>query len=358
MTGTAKASRRGKRRATRRADGNVDALIGEIFGEMLRDGLANRRGFPAAAGNRRRSRPAPPPGKGTPGQSYRACPTRRTKANITAIRDTIVDVIGGDPPMTVRQVFYQLVTRDVIEKTEAQYQGTVIRLMTEMRLSGDLRFDWVVDESRRVRITQTYDSVADAIDHTARFYRRSALAQSSDCLEIWCEKDALAGVLWDVTSDYDVPLMISRGMPSLTFLHGSAQAILRAAKHNKQSFIYQFGDHDPSGVLIPQTIERRLTEMCERLDCPAPSVERVALTKAHIRRYRLPTRPTKREGNRHAEGFAGDSVELDALQPRVLRDMVRDVIERHISPAETMMLRQAEDSERELLRALRPDDAS
>ena len=241
--------------------------------------------------------------------TYRACPTkrsRRTKAGVTAIRDAIVDVIGEDPPMTVRQVFYQLVTRGVIEKTEAQYQGTVIRLMTEMRLSGELRFDWVVDESRHVRVTETYDSVADAIEQTAQFYRRSALAQSSDYLEIWCEKDALAGVLWDVTSDYDVPLMISRGMPSLTFLHSSAQAILRAAKHDKQTFIYQFGDHDPSGVLIPQTIERRLNEMCERLDCPAPYVERVALTKQQIRKHKLPTRPTKRDGNCHANGFAGE----------------------------------------------------
>jgi len=62
-------------------------------------------------------------------------------------------LISDDPPMTVRQVFYQLVARGVIEKTEEQYQGTVIRLMTEMRIDGELPFDWVVDESRRVRIT-------------------------------------------------------------------------------------------------------------------------------------------------------------------------------------------------------------
>jgi hypothetical protein len=257
--------------------------------------------------------------------------------------------------MTVRQVFYQLVTRSIIEKTEQAYQGTVIRLMTDMRLAGDLPYSWVVDESRRVRITETYDSVADAIEKTATFYRRSALAQSSDYLEIWCEKDALAGVLWDVTSDYDVPLMVSRGMPSLTFLHGSAQAILRAAQQDKQTYIYQFGDHDPSGVLIPQTIERRLNEMCEQFDCPAPYVERVALTEGQIKKHRLPTRPTKREGNRHANGFVGDSVELDALPPRVLRTMVRKVIEQHISPAATVALREAEDSERKLIRAWRPE---
>jgi hypothetical protein len=277
---------------------------------------------------------------------------RRTKANVEAIRDAIIDVVESDPPMTVRQVFYQLVARDVIEKSEADYHGTVIRLMTDMRLDGSLSFDSIVDETRRVRVTQTYDNLQDAIEQTARYYRRSALKQSSDYLEIWVEKDALSGVLWDVTSDYDVPLMVSRGMPSLTFLHTTAQAI--AANQDKNTYIYQFGDHDPTGVLIPQTIKRRLTEMCDRLYCPAPIVERVALTEKQIARYRLPTRPTKRNGNSHAAGFTGKSVELDALPPRVLRDLARKVIERHISPTETMMLREAEDSERELLRAWRP----
>ena len=73
--------------------------------------------------------------------TYRACSTkrsRRTKADIAAICAAILDVIEDDPPMTVRQVFYQLVTRGVIEKTELAYQGTVIRLMTEMRLDGRL----------------------------------------------------------------------------------------------------------------------------------------------------------------------------------------------------------------------------
>ena len=263
----------------------------------------------------------------------RACPTRRSRHDMAAIRAAIRDVIGEDPPMTVRQVFYQLVSHGVIEKTEAQYQGTVIRLMTEMRLSGTLPYSWVVDESRRVRITQTYDNVRDAIEQTAKFYRRSALAQSDDYVEIWCEKDALAGAMWDVTSKFDVPLMVSRGMPSITFLHGSALEIRRAVEHGKQSYVYQFGDHDPSGVLIPQTIERRLDEMCRELDCPPPIVRRVALTEVQIRRHRLPTRPTKRAGNSHAAGFEGDSVELDALPPRILRDMVRKAIERHVSPA-------------------------
>jgi hypothetical protein len=291
--------------------------------------------------------------------SYQACSTkqRRTKAEITAIRDAIIDVVESDPPMTVRQVFYQLVTRGVIEKTEDEYQRTIIRLLTDMRLEGDIPFNYIVDESRRVRITQTFDNVADAVAHTAKFYRRSALAQSDDYLEIWLEKDALAGVLWDVTSEYDVPLMVSRGMPSLTFLYSCARQIERAWLNGKQTYIYQFGDHDPSGVLIPQTIERRLGELCEQLHCDPPIVQRVALTEDMIAEFNLPTRPTKRNGNTHANRFEGDSVELDALPPSELRNLVRCVIECHVSPEETEALRAAEDSERELLRAWRPGGA-
>ena len=284
--------------------------------------------------------------------SYDACPIRRrrTKAEIAHIRQAIYDVVAEDPPMTVRQVFYRLVVAGTVEKTETAYQGTVIRLLTEMRLDGGIPYEWIIDESRRRRITQTYDGVADALEHTARFYRRSALQQARDYIEIWCEKDALAGLMWQVTSVYDVPLMVSRGMPSLTFLHGTAQETHKAFAAGKSTFIYQFGDHDPSGVLIPQTIQRRLDEMCEQLGCEPPTIERVALTEDMIATYNLPTRPTKREGNRHAAGFAGNSVELDALPPRALRDLVQEVIEDHISEHELKVLRVAEESEREQLK--------
>lgn len=287
--------------------------------------------------------------------AYQACSikrSRRSKAEIDELKRAIQDIVGSDPPMTVRQVFYQLVTRGLIEKSEKEYQQTVIRLLSDMRIGGELRWDWIADESRRRRITRTFDSLADAVEDCARFYRRSAFKDADDYLEIWVEKDALSGVLWDVTSEYDVPLNVSRGMPSLTFLYGTACEVYLAAKQEKKAYIYQFGDHDPSGVLIPKAIERRLDEMCDRLHCQPPIVERVALTEEHIAEFNLPTRPTKRDGNTHARSFEGDSVELDALPSRVLRDMVRDVIERHISPITLEVLRAAEASERGVLRML------
>jgi hypothetical protein len=271
------------------------------------------------------------------------------------IRDAIVDVLTEGGRMTVRQVFYQLVVRNVIEKSEAAYQGIVIRLLTEMRLDGTVGWERIVDETRRTRQTRTFDSITDALENTAQFYRRSALRECGDYIEIWCEKEALAGLIWEEASDYDVPVLVSKGMPSLTQLIGTAHQISNAARHGKNTYIYQFGDHDPTGALIPKTMERRLDELCEKLHCPSPLLMRVALTPVQIGLLNLPTRPTKRDGNTHAKAFAGDSVELDALPPAVLRDLIHDVIEDHINPDTLQTLRAAEESERETLMALARD---
>jgi len=275
--------------------------------------------------------------------------TRRTKAEMDNIRAAIGVVLTANNPMTVRQVFYQLVVRGVIHKTEPEYHGVVIRLLTDMRMSGEISFSWIVDESRRTRQTQTFDSVTDALNETAKFYRRSALRESDVYIEIWSEKEALSGIIYDVASDYDVPVVVSKGVPSLTQVHASAVNIFLAGK---QSYIYQFGDHDPSGCLIPKVIKARIDQFCETYKCAPPTVERIALTPAQIRRYRLPTRPTKRTGNSHAKHFTGDSTELDALPPNVLRDLVRNCIERHISVAQVETLRAAEESERTIIAKL------
>jgi hypothetical protein len=256
-----------------------------------------------------RKTPARP--AGAPYRAWSIKRARRSKAEIDDIKADIYAVLKADHPMTVRQVFYQLVALGTIEKTEAQYHQTVIRLLTEMRLEGEIPFAWIIDESRRTRQTQTFDNVADAVRDTARFYRRSALRECKDYIEIWSEKEALSGIIWDVASEYDVPVIVSKGMPSLTQIHDTAVEIRRAAEAGKITYIYQFGDHDPSGVLIPEVIERRLEELCrDKFDCPVPYVERVALTEEQIVEFNLPTRPTKRAGNSHAANFDGESTEL------------------------------------------------
>ena len=107
--------------------------------------------------------------------------------------------------MTVRQVFYQLVTREVIAKTEGEYKMTVIRLLTEMRLAQEIPFSWIADSTRWMRKPNTYDSLKDMLDLTAQTYRRAEWADQDAYVEVWLEKEALAGVLWGETEAWVFP---------------------------------------------------------------------------------------------------------------------------------------------------------
>jgi hypothetical protein len=170
--------------------------------------------------------------------SYQASPIkrdRRTKAEISAIKSALYDVLKAGHPMTVRQVFYQLVVRRAIEKTEEQYQRTVIRLLTEMRMAGELPFSWIVDESRQRRALRSFDSIADAADECAEYYRRNAMRESAVYIEIWSEKEALSGMIWEEAAGYGVPVLVSKGMPSLTQLYQTALQIRAASRAGKES---------------------------------------------------------------------------------------------------------------------------
>jgi hypothetical protein len=204
---------------------------------------------------------------------------------MAAIRQAIRTVLESDHPQTVRQVFYQLVARGAIDKTEQEYQGTVIRLLTDMRLGGNIHWSWIVDESRRTRVTRTFDNISAALEDTAKYYRRSALRESDAYIEIWSEKEALAGIIYEAASEFDVPVVVSKGMPSLTQVYTSFTWVRSAAHRDKQSFIYQFGDHDPTGCLIPETIQHRLEEFCRQSGIEPPIVERIALTEEQIEEY-------------------------------------------------------------------------
>jgi hypothetical protein len=247
--------------------------------------------------------------------------------------------------VTVRQVFYQLVTGGAIPKTEASYKNIVVRLLGIMRRQGELPFSWIADNTRWMRKPRTYSSLEQALDDTLATYRRALWDQQDSYVEIWLEKDALAGVLYDVTEEWDVPLMVTRGYPSLSYLHTAAEAL---SEEDRPCFIYYFGDHDPSGVHIPRKIETDL-----RTFAPAAELhfERLAVTAEQITEWNLPTRPTKRTDSR-SRGFLGESVEVDAIPPARLRELCRRCIERHIDQGALDRTQRIEQAERDTLETI------
>jgi hypothetical protein len=268
---------------------------------------------------------------------------RRGKADIEDLKNAIYQIVEADQPMTVRQTFYRLVAAGIIDKAESEYRGVVIRLLTLMRRAGELPYAWIADNTRWMRKPRTFNSLEEALADTAAFYRRNVWNNLPVYVEVWCEKDALAGVLLEETDPYDVPLMVARGFASESYLHSAAEQIRVA---NRPAYIYHFGDHDPSGIKAAEDIEQRL-----RGFAPGAEIhfERIAVLPEQITAMHLPTRPTKREGNSHAKGFEGDSVDLDAIPPLELRRLARECIDRHIPPGYLESLEVAENSEREIL---------
>jgi hypothetical protein len=211
-----------------------------------------------------------------------------------------------------------------------------------MRKEDLLPYDTIADETRWVRRPRAYGSVTDAIEETARLYRRQVWADLDDRVEVWLEKEALAGVLVEVTHRWDVPLMVTRGYPSLSFIYSCAEDIdnLGATTH-----IYYFGDRDPSGRDIARHVEESLRELAPSADI---EFELVAVTDEQVKRWNLPTRPTKKTDTR-AHGFKGGSVEVDAIHPERLRELCEECITQHIPAGHMTTLRAAEVSEREIM---------
>ena len=136
-----------------------------------------------------------------------------------------------------------------------------------------------------MRKSRSYDGAGEFIRRTATGYRKALWADAGAYVETWLEKDALAGVVIDVTDEYDVPLMVARGYASLSFLPPPPTRW----KTRRPGFIYHLGDFDPSGVNAGEKIEETLCELAPGADI---TFERIAVTPAQIRAWNLPSRPT------------------------------------------------------------------
>lgn len=194
---------------------------------------------------------------------YAACRTngkRATKRQMAALHEALVRIVEEIRPCTVRQTFYQATVKGIIEKTEAGYDR-VQRALVGLRRSGRIDYHSITDNTRWQIKPTTFNSLADALEETARVYRRAVWSDVDVYCEVWLEKDALAGVVVPITTKYDVPLMVARGFSSLSFLHSAAEDINAL---EKPAYIYHLGDHDPSGVCAGQKIEQTLCELALR----------------------------------------------------------------------------------------------
>lgn len=241
--------------------------------------------------------------------------------------------------MTLRQVYYRLVSKHIIPNNINAYKG-LSRHLVKARENRDV--DWRRFEDR-ARTTHGGDWGYDNVDDTTA-YVDGKLNDFKTCwedikltrwkgqdvyVEIWIEKDALSRLAQDAVRDLGVRVCPSKGYSSFTYI---AETVSRLSRISKPIKILYFGDFDPSGIDIERDLYDRLVRY--GVDASQLDVTRYALTIEQIEEYELPPMPAKRSDVRYASFVAqtggSDAVELDALEPPILSRLIRDAVEGHI----------------------------
>lgn len=257
----------------------------------------------------------------------------RKKAGYEEIVTVSGDILKQyDTAITLRQLYYRLVSRHIISNTVNSYKR-LSRIMVKAREQGDVPVNCLEDRSRRVlgRGDTGYQSAEEYLKAKISSLQDSWKGFSMPMWEdqprnvlISLEKDALSRLVSRIANRYNVRTFPTRGYPSFSYVQRMSKYIVNQLGGKPTTVLY-FGDFDPSGV----DIERDLSERLDRYGATQFIVNRIALTSDQIREYSLPPMPVKRSDAR-SEGFLeeyGDkAVELDALDPNTLQKIVQEAI--------------------------------
>jgi hypothetical protein len=278
---------------------------------------------------------------------------RLSKAQANELDAALLSIAEKEKPTSVRGMYYMAMGAGLIDKDAQGKRNNYMRVqrrLLQMRRDGRMPYSWITDGSRTI---YGYDRFADEDDfsaYAANIYRKDYWLESPVRVEVWVEKDAMAGKLKPVVRDeYGLDLYVSRGFASETYLQ-EAGAHIRS--DGRPTYVYLLTDFDASGMGIAETVEERLAQMAYPVDV---FVERIAATPNQIEEYALITQPVTRSDTRarnFIQRFGTETVELDAIPASEVRRLVREAIERHMDPRRLAFLQMVEEEERDGIRAL------
>ena len=250
---------------------------------------------------------------------------RATK--IEAANKIIAEYSAQGYELTLRQLYYQFVSRDLIPNTQESYKnlGSIIN---DARLAGLIDWSAIVDRTRNLQSVSHWSNPADIISACAHSYRIDKWEDQPCRIEAWVEKDALSGVLEQVCRRNDIAYFSCRGYTSQSELWSAAMRLKGYQVGGQQAVVLHLGDHDPSGIDMTRDILDRL-----ELFAGFPiKVDRLALNMPQVEQYNPPPNPAKLTDSR-CEGymakFGNESWELDALAPNVIDGLIQAAIDKY-----------------------------
>ena len=181
---------------------------------------------------------------------------RRTKIQMQLMKDAIIEEVTNYQKMnisiTLRQLFYRLVSRDIVNNTISEYTSLSNKLV-EWRKNGTIE-DILVDLTRKFiyhqfssstlkgEIEYAFNRVNDEVNY-------SSLDFQPNYMEVWVEKQALESLFNQVCRKYNINLQICKGYTSYTFIK-NAMRRYEDISDNIKKYLFYFGDLDPSGLDI------------------------------------------------------------------------------------------------------------
>ena len=252
--------------------------------------------------------------------------------------------------LTLRQLYYQFVSRGLLENKDRNYKN-LGNWISDARLAGLIDWYSIEDRGRNLRANNHWDDPEGLITWAADGYGFNTWRDQPERVEVWVEKEALAGVIQIPSDEWDVPWFCCKGYVSQSELW---RAAMRFKAHDRASgqttTIIYLGDHDPSGMDIDRAIRDSLLTFGVDAD-----VERIALHMHQIEEYDPPPNPTKltdARAKQYVPKYGYESWELDALEPRVLTDLINKEIRAHVDIDLLTAARDQQDAERDQIRGL------
>lgn len=229
--------------------------------------------------------------------------------------------------LTLRQLYYQFVARDLIPNKQSEYKrlGSIVN---DARLAGLIDWETIVDRTRNLQQNSHWSGPREIVEACAKQFQIDKWATQPTRVEVWIEKDALVGVIERVCRRNDVPFFSCRGYTSQSEMWAASQRLIGHIQNAQDVTIIHLGDHDPSGIDMSRDIQSRL-ELFVGSDI---EVNRIALNMDQVTKYNPPPNPAKITDSRassYIERFGHESWELDALEPAVLEHLIDDTIDEH-----------------------------
>jgi hypothetical protein len=235
----------------------------------------------------------------------------------------IVEYSAAGYDLTLRQLYYQFVSRDLLKNTQKEYKrlGSIIN---DGRLAGLIDWDAITDRTRFLTGLSHWDSPGHIVASCAAQFRVDKWKTQPIRVEVWIEKEALAGVFQRVCNTHDIPYFSCKGYTSQSEMWAAARRLKEHVNGGQGAVILHFGDHDPSGLDMTRDIRDRL----KLFHCPV-EIHRLGLNMDQIEEYAPPPNPAKATDARfdaYQDEFGDESWELDALEPKILADLVSNWI--------------------------------